>query len=334
MSHHETTGLLDGLVTDAAVGPAPTQALLRAGRRRVRRTRTAVVGAVAVTAAVAVGGVAVLGRGAPDRGTQEPSAAAPAQISAMVYVIQRGRLVPRYTGVPDTGDPGLDAVRALLRTPSTDNQVNGFALRTEGPDPVTDVESVTYADGLVTVDLTADVWDPNPLSDLTDPPDGRLVTQQLVWTVNGALGTDAEVLVTVDGEPARGIWLHPLDGPVTLASDLADLVAPSGLNMVHGRWNGRPTLASCGVVDTGPRPSELTVAEQTGYDCLEKARDTGEGAELQVDQLTTEGDPVSSWYRVTPEGRLEVYADATADAFGSGRWDYASCAAADLRRGC
>ena len=181
---------------------------------------------------------------------------------------------------------------------------------------------------LVTVDLTEDVWDPYPNIDLEDPPDGRLVTQQLVWTVLGALGTDAPVLVTVDGEPARGIWLHRLDGPVTLAPDLAELVAPSA-GPAYQRWLGRSTLASCGVVDTGRRPSELTVGEQAGYDCLESARDAGEGAELQVDQVTVEGDPVTSWYRVTPEGRLEVYTDATADAFGSGRWEYAPSAAFD-----
>ena len=42
--------------------------------------------------------------------------------------------------------------------------------------------------------------------------------------------------------------------------------------------------------------------------------------------LTTEGDPIVEYRRVTPTGTAEVYTDATKDKFGDGRWQYGSCA--------
>ena len=41
---------------------------------------------------------------------------------------------------------------------------------------------------------------------------------------------------------------------------------------------------------------------------------------------TTEGDPITDYYRVLPDGSTELWSDGTADAFGDGTWDHATCA--------
>lgn len=41
---------------------------------------------------------------------------------------------------------------------------------------------------------------------------------------------------------------------------------------------------------------------------------------------TTEGDPIVEVYRTLADGTVEVFTDATRDAFGSGRWESQSCA--------
>ena len=93
---------------------------------------------------------------------------------------------------------------------------------------------------------------------------------------------------------------------------------------VHARWEERAPLPSCGAVDFDQgetlrrdAPDELA--------CLREALTSGKGAELQVTSPTVEGDPVTVYYRVTPEGTTEIYEDTTEDAYGSDEWSYASC---------
>lgn len=123
-------------------------------------------------------------------------------------------VAPEWVETENTGDAGLDAVRALLSTrPSDPDYMNGYDFATIESEPITDVHSVTHEEGVVTVDLTEDVWDPIPSAGCICPS-GEIITQQLVWTVQEALDTTDPVRVLVDGEPARGIWLERLDGPV------------------------------------------------------------------------------------------------------------------------
>lgn len=125
------------------------------------------------------------------------------------------RLTAETVTTENTGDPGLDAVRALLTTRPTDpDEGNGYDLLTDDPMPITGVNSVTVGDGVINVDLTKDVWDPYPAVGCISCPSGEIITQQLVWTVQTALESDDPVSVTVNGEPARGIWMEPLNGPV------------------------------------------------------------------------------------------------------------------------
>ena len=123
-------------------------------------------------------------------------------------------LAPEVVLTEDTGDAGLDAVRALLTTrPQDPDYANGFDLLTIDPAPITGVNGVSVLDGVINVDLTKDVWDPYP-SVKCMCPSGEIVMQQLVWTVQQALDSSHPVTITVNGEPTRGIWLERLDGPV------------------------------------------------------------------------------------------------------------------------
>lgn len=40
---------------------------------------------------------------------------------------------------------------------------------------------------------------------------------------------------------------------------------------------------------------------------------------------TVEGDPTTEYVRVTPDGLLEIYHDATLDPHGGSSWEYRSC---------
>jgi hypothetical protein len=44
-----------------------------------------------------------------------------------------------------------------------------------------------------------------------------------------------------------------------------------------------------------------------------------------MEQTSVEGDPIVTIYRSTPEGRVEIFVDATRDAFGSGKWEHQTC---------
>ena len=83
----------------------------------------------------------------------------------------------------------------------------------------------------------------------------------------------------------------------------------------------RTPLPSCGTVEvahTAPSGPEV--------ECFAEALREGRAAEVVVRSSTTEGDPVVSYYRTEPgaEG-IEVFHDATQDAFGSGTWEHYRC---------
>jgi hypothetical protein len=111
-------------------------------------------------------------------------------------------------------DPGSIAGSALLfkKMPPNSLLVNGWV---PFEDSIAEVLSVTHADGEVVVDLDRSVMEPVPRELLAFVPDGRLTVQQLVWTVQQALGTDDPVRVTVQGRPTEGVWFTPVPWPVS-----------------------------------------------------------------------------------------------------------------------
>jgi hypothetical protein len=84
----------------------------------------------------------------------------------------------------------------------------------------------------------------------------------------------------------------------------------------------RPPLESCG--------REHVNVEAAGFDarprqCVLAAFETGRGAELTSTMTTVEGDPITRILRVHETGPIEVFVDATRDAFGSGEWERLEC---------
>ncbi len=89
-------------------------------------------------------------------------------------------------------------------------------------------------------------------------------------------------------------------------------------------FRDRAALPSCGSAtgeagDAGPPPAAAA--------CLDAALRGARGAELRVVAFTTEGDPVTSYYRALPGGGVEVLVDSTQDEFGTGGWSRRSCRA-------
>ena len=83
-------------------------------------------------------------------------------------------------------------------------------------------------------------------------------------------------------------------------------------------------MRSCGSLQL-QQDEELEVDGKTELACLESALASRRGAELTVRRPTTEGDPVTTYYRVTADGSTEVYTDSTQDAFSDRKWSFASC---------
>jgi len=108
--------------------------------------------------------------------------------------------------------------------------------------------------------------------------------------------------------------------------------AEPALSEVQWQFMQRDPLPSCGGYDLGL--GSITDAG-AGWDCLREAAD-GEGAELEITVSTVEGDPIRHYYRVTPDGLMEVYVDTTDDGFGPQGWTFESCSVEDasFRQGC
>jgi hypothetical protein len=89
------------------------------------------------------------------------------------------------------------------------------------PDSV-DVASVREAEGRVVVDFSGPVDDPWPTSEPSWAFDPALFSQQLVYTVQTELDTEAPVAVTMDGDATDTVLTHPV-GPQPVEADPAAL---------------------------------------------------------------------------------------------------------------
>jgi len=248
----------------------------RRQRRRVRALGGALlVGAVAASVIFVVN----LADQAPDHSA--PGSGGAATLDVKVYYLNLGapygdgagaskaRLIPEIVTTSDTGDLGYDAVQALLESRPTDpSNINGFNMLTVEPNPIAEVNSVMVADDVITVDLTADIWDPFPAIDCLCPS-GQFVMQQLVWTLQSALNTDATVALTINGAPAKGIWLSRLDGPVGAdltglgLDDATESATVDGLLVAVGGPPGTPNTPLAGSVSFESDGGEVTAVDTT-----------------------------------------------------------------------
>jgi hypothetical protein len=102
------------------------------------------------------------------------------------------------------------------------------------------------------------------------------------------------------------------------------LLAGCASDPIEERWKRRAEFRSCGEVSLDPLES-LETDGQKEVACMRRAREMRKGAELKVTFRTVEGDPVREYYRVTPQGKLEIYTDATDDHFSGKDWDFVEC---------
>jgi hypothetical protein len=84
----------------------------------------------------------------------------------------------------------------------------------------------------------------------------------------------------------------------------------------------RLPLTLCGVEDVAQGGEGMNIDARR---CLLAAYQAGDGAELISTQPTIEGDPITRYIRVHENGTVELFVDATQDAFGSGRWERYRC---------
>ena len=123
---------------------------------------------------------------------------------------------------------------------------------------------------------------------------------------------------------------HPLasklPGALTCGVLLAGCVACGSTvsDPVQKQWESREPSPSCGSLRL-QQDEAMEDVGTTELACLQRALDSRRAAELTVRYLTTEGDPVINYYRVTPTGSTEKYTDATQDAFSDRKWRFASC---------
>ncbi|MFA4084979.1 hypothetical protein [Mycobacteroides salmoniphilum] len=85
----------------------------------------------------------------------------------------------------------------------------------------------------------------------------------------------------------------------------------------------RTPLPSCGSYTFGFRDRAAPAPQR---DCMNNGRASGLGAELKIVQPTTEGDPVTTYYRVfSPQQRVEVFVDYSGDQFSNFGWSHFFC---------
>lgn len=116
--------------------------------------------------------------------------------TGLVYYVVDTRAGLRLAREPRelTGDPATAAVETMIAGPADPDYTSAW-------DTGTQVLGVEEADGTVTVDLSSEARDAEVGS-----PGAEIMVQQLVWTVTEAVGADASVQLTIDGEPAGELW--------------------------------------------------------------------------------------------------------------------------------
>lgn len=114
--------------------------------------------------------------------------------------------------------------------------------------------------------------------------------------------------------PTRHWWrAAPIGALVLLAA---------GCSSTPSDFKDRATLSQCPAEELKPTDPTISLA---GIDCLTQ-QGQQEGAELEVVRYTTEGDPITYYYRKTPDAPgFEIFIDSTKDSYGAGGWTRMQC---------
>lgn len=225
----ELTSVLRSEAERVTPAPALQQILTRAheegptkSTRRRGRGWLPVIGGVVATAGLIAAAILIFGPG-EERTTLPPAESCAVKVHegcpvelAVYFVTASGDQVHSAgVNVTSSGNVGLDAVQALLDTPSQRGYANYWhGYHTVPPDsgPIAEVNDVTHTGAVVTVDFD------RPLTtDLADMQRSLAPTilQQLVFTVQSALRTYNPVEITINGEPAQQAFGMPLTNPGT-----------------------------------------------------------------------------------------------------------------------
>lgn len=176
-----------------------------------------------VAIGVAVVAVTALLAGCWDNGGDEPTAspstsATPTQSPTPTPDLDTTTLTVYYT--LDTRG-GIKIAREIHEVETADPLVSAVERMIAGPDdpdymttwnPATEVLGVTHEGDLITVDLSEDARTANAGS-----AGAMAMIQQLAYTVTDTAGTpDAQVMLTIEGEPAGDLWgTLVMDKPIT-----------------------------------------------------------------------------------------------------------------------
>jgi hypothetical protein len=132
--------------------------------------------------------------------------------------------------------------------------------------------------------------------------------------------------------PALAGGLQMSATPTTVKVTLVGLIlacSMSGCGMfsrdaVRSQWQDRTRLPACGEISLSPL-DVLEDAGASGIECLRKGSESGQGGELVVHYPTTEGDPLTDYLRVRPDGTTEIYTDSRKDKNSDKDWSYGKC---------
>ena len=210
-----------------------TRLLAGANARKMQRQRgadsrrrwLAVAGSVLATGCVIVAGLAFAGTDDSDQAETTPLAAGTPVTIDVYFITSEEDLISEQVTVDSTGDLGVDAVTALIYSqPTNPNSTNAWSIMAHEANDTADagagVQSVTHADGVITVDLDSHVPEGAPIANCPRPgacppaPSGDIVLQQLVYTVQAALDTNDPVVLTDQGDPATMVFFTPINGPI------------------------------------------------------------------------------------------------------------------------
>lgn len=97
-----------------------------------------------------------------------------------------------------------------------------------------------------------------------------------------------------------------------------DLGVPRTQQEIQERFMSRWPVPSCGVVDLASDTGEQS------WPCLQSAVGSKEGAELVVLDLDGEG-PMTTMYRVNPDGPMEIFVDTSEVPGSKPTWEYRQC---------
>ena len=111
-------------------------------------------------------------------------------------------------------------------------------------------------------------------------------------------------------------------GVLLIVVAIGSACIPVAIGQPEWAANRRP-LPPCGV----ERLSRDGGVDRDARRCLLAAWEAGEEAELISARTTVEGDLVTRYLRVHGNGTIEVFVDATQDAYGSGQWERHRCEA-------